>query len=43
MVDFAHCLKELVDVHFPEAEVIRVVLDNVDLQNAPSDFSQLNV
>lgn len=29
-VDFAHCMKELVDVHFPYAEVIRVVLDNLN-------------
>jgi hypothetical protein len=29
-VDFAHCMKELVDVHFPDAEVIRVVLDNLN-------------
>ena len=28
--DFAHCMKELVDVHFPCAEVIRVVLDNLN-------------
>lgn len=28
-VDFAACMKELVDVHFPEAEVIRIVLDNL--------------
>ena len=28
-VDFAHCMQELVDVHFPDAEVIRVVLDNL--------------
>ena len=28
--DFAHCMKELVDVHFPEAETIRVVLDNLN-------------
>jgi len=24
-VDFAHCMKDLVDMYFPEAEVIRVV------------------
>ena len=24
-VDFAHCMKELVDVHFPDAVMIRVV------------------
>lgn len=29
-VDFAQCMKELVDVHFPCAEVIRVVLDNLN-------------
>lgn len=28
--DFAQCMKELVDVHFPDAEVIRVVLDNLN-------------
>lgn len=29
-VDFAHCLKDLVDIHFPEATCIRVVLDNLN-------------
>lgn len=29
-VDFAHCMKDLVDVHFPDAEVIQVVLDNLN-------------
>ena len=28
--DFAYQMKDLVDVHFPEAEVIRVVLDNLN-------------
>ena len=28
-VDFAHCMRELVDVHYPHAELIRVVLDNL--------------
>jgi transposase len=27
--DFAQCLRELVDVHFPNAPMIRVVLDNL--------------
>jgi transposase len=27
--DFAECMRELVDVHFPEATLIRVVLDNL--------------
>jgi hypothetical protein len=29
-VDFAHCMKDLVDVHFPDADIIRVVLDNLN-------------
>jgi hypothetical protein len=29
-VDFAECMRELVDAHFPHAEVIRVVLDNLN-------------
>jgi hypothetical protein len=29
-VDFAHCMKDLVDIHFPDAAVIRVVLDNLN-------------
>jgi hypothetical protein len=28
--DFAYRMKDLVDVHFPDAEVIRVVLDNLN-------------
>lgn len=28
--DFAHCMKDLVDNHFPEAEIVRVVLDNLN-------------
>jgi hypothetical protein len=29
--DFAQCLKDLVDVYFPQAEVIRLVLDNLNM------------
>ena len=29
-VDFAHCMKDLVDVHFPDAERITVILDNLN-------------
>ena len=29
-IDFAHCMRDLVDVHFPEAEVIRVIQDNLN-------------
>jgi hypothetical protein len=28
-VDFAHCMRDLVDVHYPDADRIRVVLDNL--------------
>ena len=28
-VDFAGCMRELVDIHFPQAERVRVVLDNL--------------
>ena len=30
MVDFAHCLRDLVDLHFPEAEQIVLVMDNLN-------------
>lgn len=33
-VDFATCMRELTDVHFPEAERIRVVLDNLSTHTA---------
>jgi hypothetical protein len=29
-VDFAHCMKDLVNRHFPDAVLIRVVLDNLN-------------
>jgi hypothetical protein len=29
-VEFAHCMRDLVDVYFPEAVVIRVVMDNLN-------------
>ena len=28
-VDFAECMRELVDIHYPRADVIRVVMDNL--------------
>jgi DDE superfamily endonuclease len=28
--DFAHCMRDLVDVHFPKATVVSVVLDNLN-------------
>ena len=32
--DFAHCMRELVDIHYPQAEQIRVVLDNLSTHSA---------
>lgn len=29
-IDFARCMQQLVDVHYPHAEVIRVILDNLN-------------
>jgi hypothetical protein len=36
MVDFAHCMRDLVDVHFPEAEKIIVVMDNLNTHKMAS-------
>lgn len=33
-LDFAHCMKDLVDEHYPEANRIRVVLDNLSTHRA---------
>jgi hypothetical protein len=33
-VDFAACMRELVDVHVPKAERIRIVLDNLSTHSA---------
>jgi len=30
LIDFAHCMRDLVDVHFPEAEKIVLVMDNLN-------------
>src|SRR5438876_4768898 len=32
--DFAHCMRDLVDVHYPDAEYIRVVQDNLSTHSA---------
>jgi len=31
LADFAHCLRDLVDVHFPDAVQIRLVTDNLNI------------
>ena len=33
-IDFAHCMRELSDVHYPKAERIRVVFDNLSTHTA---------
>jgi hypothetical protein len=33
-IDFAECMRDLVDEHYPEAERIRVVLDNLSAHSA---------
>lgn len=33
-IDFAECMRELVTVHYPEAQTIRVVLDNLSTHKA---------
>jgi hypothetical protein len=33
-VDFAACMRELTDIHFPEAERIRMVQDNLSTHSA---------
>jgi len=30
MIDFAHCMRDLIDIHFPEAEKIVLVMDNLN-------------
>lgn len=37
--DFAHRLRELVDVHFPQAEVIRLVVDNLNTHSKASLYA----
>jgi len=36
MVDWAHCMRELVDVHFPQAEKIVLVMDNLNTHKPAS-------
>jgi transposase len=39
--DFAHCMRDLVDVHYPEAERIRVVLDNLSTHTPAALYQAL--
>jgi transposase len=36
--DFAHCMRDLVDVHYPRADLIRVVLDNLSTHTAGAPY-----
>jgi len=38
-IDWAHCMKDLVDVHFPHAEKITVVMDNLNTHRAASLYA----
>lgn len=35
-IDFAHAVRDLVDIHFPEAEQIRLILDNLNIHTPAS-------
>jgi transposase len=39
-IDFAECMQELVDTHYPEAERIRVVLDNLSAHSASALYQR---
>ncbi len=36
MIDWAHCMRDLVDSHFPEAETIVIVMDNLNTHKLAS-------
>ena len=38
-LDFAHCLRELVDVHYPDAERIVLVMDNLNTHSPASLYA----
>ena len=39
--DFAHCMRDLVDLHYPDAERIRVVMDNLSTHSAAALYQAL--
>jgi DDE superfamily endonuclease len=39
-IDFAECMRDLVDEHYPEAERIRVVLDNLSAHSAAALYQR---
>ena len=36
MIDWAHCIREILDVHYPAAEKVRLVLDNLNTHTGAS-------
>ena len=41
--DWAQCIKELVDVHYPEAEKIVLVMDNLRARTPPLPFTKHSI
>ena len=39
--DFAHCMRDLADLHYPDAERIRVVMDNLSTHSAAALYQAL--
>lgn len=39
MIDFAHCMRDLVDIHFPHAEKIVLVMDNLNTHKLASLYA----
>ncbi len=39
--DFAHCMRELVDLHYPDAPLIRVVMDDLSTHSAGAIYDTL--
>jgi hypothetical protein len=38
-IDFAHCMRDLVDIHFPQAEKIVLVMDNLNTHKLASLYA----
>lgn len=36
--DYAQCMRDLVDIHYPDAEIIRVVKDNLLTHSAGAHY-----
>jgi hypothetical protein len=40
--DFAECMRELVDIDYPDAPIIRVVMDNLSTHSPHSTVRQVD-